>query len=525
MPRIAPPEGPSPGATFEATRFLFLRLLGAVYSFAFLVLVLQGPGLIGSRGLLPAADHVARVVKTFGARGGFTQTPSLFFLTGASDGMLSACAWLGLALSILVALGLTNAIAQLVLWALYLSFIHVGQVFYGYGWESMLVETGFLAVFLCPLTGWSPVPRASVPRVPVWLLRWLTFRVMLGAGLIKLRGDPCWKDLTCLVYHYETQPSPNPLSFLFHSLPPWLLEGGVLFNHLAEVVAPFFVFGPRKARHAAGIVIIVFQLLLILSGNLSFFNWLTIATALACFDDTLAGRLLPKRLREKLAAVAEVPAPLSGRLASYAYAFVVGVLSISPTMNLLSSRQAMNSSFDPLRLVNTYGAFGGIGRERFEVVIEGTDSPDPGPGAVWREYEFPCKPGDPMRRPCVASPYHYRLDWQLWFASFRGYRGDPWIVNLAYKLLRGEPTVKTLLAKDPFPTDPPKYIRATLYRYELLRVGEGPGTWRRTPKDEFLKPLSVTDPTMLRFLAAHRYIPESAAPPAPPAAPAPPDEE
>lgn len=545
MPQIAPAEEPddppskdgiqqdpwrglgrffSPDATFEATRFLFLRLLGVLYAFAFLVLVLQGPGLLGKEGLLPAGEYVARVVKTFGVRGSFSQTPSLFFLIGASDRALSVCASMGLGLSILVALGLTNAIAQVVLWALYLSFVHVGQVFYGYGWESLLCETGFLAIFLCPLTGLSPVPRASVPKVPVWLLRWLTFRVMLGAGLIKLRGDPCWKDLTCLVYHYETQPSPNPLSFLFHSLPPWALKGGVLFNHLAELVAPFFVFGPRKARHAAGIVIVVFQGLLILSGNLSFFNWLTIVAALACFDDSLSGRLLPKRLRERLLGVAKAPAPLSANVTSYALAFVVGVLSISPTLNLLSSRQTMNGSFDPLRLVNTYGAFGGVGRERFEVILEGTSSPDPGPGAEWREYEFPCKPGDPMRRPCVASPYHYRLDWQLWFASFRGYKGDPWIVNLAYKLLRGEPTVKTLLAKDPFQAEPPRYIRATLYKYELLRVGEGPGTWRRKATSEFLKPLSLKDPAMLRFLAAHRYIPESQAPPAP-EPPTPPQEE
>lgn len=515
------PEGPS----FEIARFLFLRLLGVVYSFAFLVLVLQGPALIGDRGLLPAASFVERATLAFGLKGAFTRAPSLFFVIGAGEGTLSVFWWVGLVVSIAVALGLTNALAQLVLWAIYLSFIHVGQVFYGYGWESLLVETGFLAIFLCPVRTASPFPKAAVPKVPVWLLRWLVFRVMLGAGLIKLRGDPCWRDLTCLVYHYETQPSPSPLSYLFHSLPVWMLKGGVLYNHLAEIVAPFFVFWPKKARHAAGIVIVAFQLLLIVSGNLSFFNWLTIAPALACFDDSLLRRVVPKKLSERLLRVKDVEPPLAARVATYGYAMIVAVLSISPTMNLLSSRQAMNTSFDPLRLVSTYGAFGSVGRERFEVILEGTDSPSPGPDAVWREYQFPCKPGDPDRRPCVASPYHYRLDWQLWFASFRGYRGEPWIANLVYKLLRGERGVKSLLAVDPFPDAPPRWIKATLYRYELKRVGEGPGWWRRSPVGEFLKPLSVEDPGLLQFLAAHKYIPSDKAPPLPPVTPPPEEEE
>jgi hypothetical protein len=514
----------APKATYEVTRFLFLRLLGVVYAFAFLVLVRQGGPLIGSHGLLPAAQFVERVTGALGVKGAFFRIPSLFFLVGTGDGTLSFFAWLGLGLSVLAALGVTNAAVQFVLWAVYLSFIHVGQVFYGYGWESLLVETGFLAIFLCPVRTVSPFPRTAAPVVPIWLLRWLIFRVMLGAGLIKLRGDPCWRDLTCLVYHYETQPSPSPLSPLFHSLPVWALKGGVLFNHLAEVVAPFFVFGPRKARHAAGCVIIAFQLLLIVSGNLSFFNWLTIAPALACFDDSFASRLVPARLRERLLAAADKEPPLAARVASYAYLLVVGVLSIQPTLNLLSPRQAMNTSFDPFRLVSTYGAFGSVGRERFEVIFEGTDSPVADERAVWRPYEFPCKPGDPMRRPCFASPYHYRLDWQMWFASFRGYKGEPWSVYLAYELLRGDREIKTLLAGDPFPDTPPKLVRARLFRYEMLKVGEGPGWWRRTPAGEFIRPVSLNDPGMLQFLAARGFLaPPAAAPPAQPAAPGPDD--
>lgn len=497
----------APKATYELTRFLFLRLLGGLYAVAFLVLVLQHGPLIGSHGLLPAARFVGRVVAAFGTGGAFVRAPSLFFLIGASDGALAFFAWAGLVLSALVALGLTNAIAQLVIWAIYLSFVHVGQVFYGYGWEMQLCEIGFLSIFLCPAATASPFPRTAVPRVPIWLLRWLIARIMLGAGLIKLRGDPCWRDLTCLVYHYETQPLPNPLSPVFHSLPVWAHKLGALFNHLVEIVAPFFAFGPRRARHAAGCLFIAFQLLLILSGNLSFLNWLTILPALACFDDSLLGRVFPAKLRDRLLPAAEREPARAARLASHAYGLVVAALSINPVLNLLSPRQAMNTSFEPFKLVNTYGAFGSVGRERYEILLEGTSARVLDDTAEWRAYELPCKPGDPMRRPCIASPYHHRLDWQIWFASFRGYEREPWLVLLVHKLLRGEPEIRTLLAKDPFPDDPPTFIRAELYRYELIRLGEeGPGWWRRTRVDEFLRPMSASDPAMLRFLVGHGLI-------------------
>jgi hypothetical protein len=497
----------SPKPTYELSRFLILRLLGLLYANAFLILILQYRPLIGEPGLLPASRYVERVTSAFGAWGAFTRAPSLFFLLGAGDHALRFFAWLGFALSVLVSLGLTNAFAQLALWALYLSFVHVGQVFYGYGWETQLVETGFLAVFLCPAVTFGPFPRTAVPRAPIWLLRWLIFRIMLGAGLIKLRGDPCWRDLTCLVYHYETQPIPNPLSPLLHSLPVWAHKIGALWNHFVEVFVPFFAFGPKRARHVAGCILIAFQVILILSGNLSFLNYLTIVPAIACFDDTLLGRIFPRRVKERLARAADREPPRSARLASYAYALVVGVLSINPVLNLLSPRQAMNTSFEPFRLVNTYGAFGSVGRERYEILIEGTDAEVPDESAVWRSYEFPCKPGDPMRRPCVASPYHHRLDWQMWFASFRGYKGEPWLVYLCYKLLRGEPEIKTLLANDPFPDAPPTFVRAELYRYELRRAGEdGPGYWRREREGELLRPLSLDDRDMLRFLSAHRFI-------------------
>jgi len=335
------------------------------------------------------------------------------------------------------------------------------------------------------------------------LLRWLTFRLLLGAGLIKLRGDPCWRDLTCLLYHYETQPNPNPLSWYFHHAPAWFHRFEVAFNHFVELVAPWFVFGPRRARLAAGVLLVVFQIVLILSGNLSFLNWLTIAVAVASFDDGAFARLLPASLRARLQPhlAAAGQATKGRRIAVYALAAVVAVLSVNPVANLISSGQVMNTSFDPFGLVNTYGMFGGIGRERYEIVLEGT-ADDPGAAdARWVEYDFKCKPGTPGRRPCWISPYHYRLDWQMWFQDMPGAPMDPWFVHMVAKLLHGDPAVRALLAPGPFEDRPPRALRAKYYRYEFTDAGDRSGAWwKRAFVSDYLPPLTADDPRLVEYL-------------------------
>jgi hypothetical protein len=219
--------------------------------------------------------------------------------------------------------------------------------------------------------------------------------------------------------------------------------------------------------------------------------------AIACFDDDFLRRLAPRALL-----LTNRPPSRPHRAAAIALAALVAVLSIEPVLNLFSPRQAMNRSFDRLHLVNTYGAFGSVGKERYEVVLEGTSDPHPGPDTVWRAYEFPCKPGDPARRPCVISPYHYRLDWQLWFAAMSTIGREPWLVRLVWKLLRGDADVKPLLAVDPFPDAPPRFIRAELWRYEFTRPGDGdPNWWRREKAGEYLRPVSLDDPELREFLS------------------------
>ncbi|MFI5183305.1 MAG: lipase maturation factor family protein [Vicinamibacteria bacterium] len=499
-------DRPVSDRSYWLTRFLFLRMLGLVYTVAFLVVVNQWMPLLGSHGLLPAGEFLDRIAASRGRDvATFFQLPTLFWLD-ASDAAFRACGFVGLGLSLAVLAGFANVPILAALWLLYMSFVHVGQIFYGYGWETLLLETGFLAIFLAPLGSPGPFPRRTpTPAVVIVLLRWLIFRVMLGAGLIKLRGDSCWRDLTCLVYHYETQPNPNPLSWYLHQLPVWFHEIEVAFNHVVELLAPFFVFGPRRARHVAGGLIVLFQVLLILSGNLSFLNWLTITVAVACFDDGLLERVVPPRVRAWIGQrTADARETRARGIAVYVLAAVVALLSLNPAMNLLSPAQRMNTAYDPFDLVNSYGAFGSIGRERYEIVLEGTDEAAPTDEAHWVEYDFPCKPGDTARRPCWISPYHYRLDWQMWFAAMPGAGTEPWLAHLVAKLLQGDAATRGLLAPGPFQDRPPRFIRASYYRYEFTRMGEA-GWWRRKLASDYLPPLSADSPELMSYLARHGW--------------------
>ena len=396
----------------------------------------------------------------------------------------------------------------MLLWALYLSFVKIGQDWYGFGWEIQLLETSVLAIFLVPLLDPRPFPRRPPPAPIIWLFRWLVFRIMLGAGLIKLRGDACWRDLTALDYHFETQPIPGPLSRWFHFLPHPVHAFGVLYNHFAELVAPWFCFVPYAlVRRGAGFVLLGLQVVLILSGNLSFLNWLTIVPIVACFDDGLLARLLPRRLVERAARAAEQARPSRGQtIAAWTLVALVSVLSYGPVANLLADRQIMNTSFDPLDLVNTYGAFGSVGRERNEIVFEGTEAEVPDVKAGWREYEFPFKPGDPLRRPPVVAPYQPRLDWAIWFAAMSIPADYPWTLHLVWKLLHNDPLALELLANDPFPEHPPRYVRALLYRYTFAPSDDPKGAWwRRELLGEWLPPLSADDPQLLAALRAYGW--------------------
>jgi hypothetical protein len=491
-----------PGDEHRQTRFLILRLLGVIYAFVFLAHARESLPLFGSHGLEPAKDFLAWRA----SRGDdFWARPTIFWFD-CSDALLRDAAWLGVALGVCVALGWANVPALAVLWILQESFVHVGQDWVSFGWEIQLCETGFLAIFLAPPL--DPRPRAArPPPVAVLVLfRWLAFRIMLGAGLIKWRGDPCWKALTCLDWHFETQPLPNPLSPWFHRLPHAVHAAGVVFNFVAELAAPWLAFGPRAARRVAGAIMIAFQLTLIASGNLSFLNWLTIVPMLACLDDGVWRRLTPRRVRAWWDAAPRAPAPARGHtIAAGVLAAFVVILSIDPVANLCSKHQRMNFSYEPFALVNTYGAFGSVGDRRFELIFEGTNDPAPSDASDWRAYEFPCKPGDPNRRPCVLGPYHHRLDWQIWFAAMGDLEDEPWTANLVWKLLHNDPGARSLLANDPFPAAPPRFVRVELYRYRFAPAGAR-AWWVREKIGDWLPPVSADDPRLQAFLRRYGWL-------------------
>ncbi len=486
--------------TYWLTRFLILRLLGITYAIAFLVAANQILPLIGSNGLLPLDNFVDGVRTALGGSlGGFLRLPSIFWFNH-SDTALVVTAWIGFALSCVVACGYANAILLFVLWALYMSFVHLGQDWYGYGWEVQLLETGFLAIFLCPLFDPRPFPKRPPPLVVIWLFRWLIFRIMFGAGLIKIRGDESWRDLTALFYHFETQPIPNGLSRWFHFLPRAVLKGGVVFNHLAELVAPWFAFWPRIARLIAGAVMILFQLTIFVGGNLSFLNWLTIIPALACFDDRFWAKLLPRRLTNA-AVRAQTAATVSGPMlaTSWALAALVAFLSIQPVVNLFSPHQIMNTSFDPLDLVNTYGAFGSVGKERYNVVFEGASEDFPNE-PDWKPYPYKGLPVALDERPPQIAPYHLRLDWQMWFAAMGSPNEYPWTLNLIWKLLHNDPGALSLFRSNPFPEKPPRYVRAVLYRYAFVRPNPQGLWWKRERLGLWLPPLSLDTPELKQLI-------------------------
>jgi hypothetical protein len=493
------------GDEYRLTRFVILRLLGFVYAVAFLAAANQLVPLIGEHGLTPVVQSLQHARSVVGPFHGLIQLPTLFWL-GISDNALTIFAWIGFALSVVVLAGYANSIILLVLWAMYMSIVHIGDIWYGYGWETQLLETGFLSVFLCPLIDPRPFPKRPPPILVLWLFRWLGFRIMVGAGLIKLRGDSCWRDLTCMYYHYETQPIPNPISRFLHFAPHWFHKLETAWNHFIELVVPWFSFGPRIARHIAGVFLISFQILLIVSGNLSFLNYVTIIPFLACLDDTFWRRVLPGPIIRAADRVDSEP-NLSGLQFGVVVALtlLVAWLSAKPVMNLVSERQAMNTSFDRLDLVNTYGAFGVVGRERDEIIFEGTVDAVIGSDTKWRPYEFKAKPGDPNRAPPFIAPYQPRIDWQIWFAAMASPREYPWTLHFVWRLLHNDEGTLSLLANNPFPDAPPHYIRARLYRYHFTPLGEN-GWWTREPIGEWLPALSIDDSQFRRLLTTMNWL-------------------
>ena len=467
--------------TFEFGRLALQRGMALMYLVAFLSALHQFRPLLGENGLLPVPLYLKRL--------SFKRAPS-FFHYHYSDRALGVVCWLGLLLSITALTGLSESgpvwlsiTIWLTMWAIYLSLVNVGQTFYGFGWESMLLEAGFFVSFLGPQS-------VAASFIPIFILRWMLFRTELGAGLIKLRHDQCWRDLTCLNYHYETQPLPNPTSWYFHRLPIWFHKASVAGSHFVQLVLPFGLFAPQPIASVCAAAILSQQLWLIVAGNYSWLNWLTVVLGFSGIGDSALGWTANS-----------APRPLAFEIVLWVLLATTIWLSIEPTKNFFSKNQKMNASYNPLKLVNSYGAFGAMTKERYEVVLEGTLDPFGSDG--WKEYGFKAKPGDPSRMPPQVAPYHFRLDWQMWFLPFtarviggevRVFRQQAWFSNFVVKLLEGDTQTLSLIRENPFPDEPPIYIRARYYRYRYTSWREKRETgrwWNRELVGNYLNPCSL----------------------------------
>jgi hypothetical protein len=423
------------------TKQLFHRGMAAVYAMAFASFYSQIPGLVGEHGLAPYGAFFAVVHDRYGARG-YYLLPSLAWLHPTTGFLQLICA-LGIVVAIFAAFietdGLTNRISFAALWVLWLSVVNTGSDFMSFQWDVLLLEAGFLAIVYSPL-----------------LVRWLLFRLMFLSGAVKLASqDPTWRNWTALDVHYQTQPIPNAIAWYMHNAPHWFARLSLGVMWATELAVPFLIFAPRRVRRVAGMILIGFQLILIVTGNYAFFNFLTIALCIAVFDDD-AGRWKQ---------------PVC--LAMIAFIVPISLMEMAERLDINVPDGGIIQFVSPFHVVNSYGLFAVMTTTRPEIIIEGTDD-----GVTWKPYEFKYKAGDLSRRPPFVAPHQPRLDWQMWFAALGSAHSNRWFNRLMLRLLEGQPDVLGLLGRNPFPDHPPRAVRATLYEYRFTKPGQ-PRWWTR----------------------------------------------
>ncbi|QIG39701.1 lipase maturation factor family protein [Microbacterium sp. 4R-513] len=485
---------------FEFARQVLQRGIAALYVIAFVSSLNQFRALLGENGLLPAPELLGWA-RTSRARGRMLR-PTLFLRFGYTDRRLAALCWSGIVLGALLVAGLPQLawpwvpmLCFLALWIGYMSIASIGQTFYGFGWEMLLLEAGFLAAFL----GSDDQPPPTVVIVLFW---WLVFRLEFGAGMIKIRGGREWRDLTALTYHHETQPMPGPLSRQAHLLPRWFHKGEVVGNHFAQLIVPWFLFAPilglmipgpvpAIVGAVAASIVIATQAWLVLTGNFAWLNWATIVIAFSGFGIPGIGaapRVPPSDLPWLVNGM-----PLSWIVVTSAVFVLYLVISWPAAQNLAARRQLMNASFNRWQLANAYGAFGTVTKRRIEYVVEGTAEDDPDDDD-WLEYGFKGKPGDVRSIPRQWAPYHLRLDWLMWFLPL-GRSLEDWFMVFLIKLLEADAATLRLLAHDPFQGRRPGAVRVVSYHYRFSTHAEFRATGARWVRDE---PRLLVRPLRLR---------------------------
>jgi len=484
--------------SYRLTRCLFFRGIGIIYFIAFLSLSSQVVGLVGSNGILPTYQFLDAVREELGSDA-YRLFPTLAWLA-ADDGFLRFLCIGGMVFSVALVFGILPRIVSALAWIFYLSLYTVGQDFLSFQWDILLLEAGFLTIFFAPLQFLPSISRErAASRTILWLIRFLLFRLVFQSGVVKLTsGDPNWLDLTALTFHFETQCIPTPLAWYAHQLPVWFQKLSVIMMFAAEIVIPVTIFAPRRLRMLGAWLIIGFQLSIILTGNYTFFNWLTIVLCVTLFDDAALRRIFPKRfLGEKMNGNVVHSGQIKGILLA-AFASVMIILNLTHLAGLFMRLHALPRPLtalmqwtQPYAIVNSYGLFRVMTTSRPEIIVEGSND-----GKSWSAYEFKYKPGDLNRAPPWVAPHQPRLDWQMWFAALGNYQSNPWFVNFMVRLLQGSPDVLALLEYNPLPGAPPRYVRALLYDYRFTDFTQRRATgahWRREYQEVYLPPISLRE--------------------------------
>ncbi len=473
----------------------FLRLLGVVYCIAFASFARQVWGLVGDRGISPAAGYLDSVRASYG-RKAYWLVPTLAWIK-SGDRFLMALCLAGAILGGALALGYQTTLALIILWALYLSLVGVGQIFLSYQWDSLLLEAGFLSIFLAPPSLLVPPLLFSPSPWIIFLFHWLLFRLMWMSGALKIiSGDPTWRSLMAMSYHYETQPLPNPVAWYIHKAPMWFQKFSTLFALICEGLIPFLYFAPVPSLRLIGAGFTFFLMILIEgTGNFAFFNLLTASLALLLINDPYLFGMLPQG--------AQTPAFLYAAGSGWGNIILIPltvilvaiglIIMVSRVVTGLTRRKGIREVMDivvAFRLVNSYGLFVSMTTVLPVIVVEGSAD-----GVAWLPYEFKYKPGDLYRSLPIVAPNHPRLDWQMWFLALRGSTtGEAWFLPFVVRLLQNSTPVLGLLEKNPFSDKPPVYIRALLYDYHFSSSKEKAESgvwWRREQLGVLLPPVSI----------------------------------
>jgi predicted DCC family thiol-disulfide oxidoreductase YuxK len=449
---------------YELVSFLFLRLFGLITLFAFVSFAVQAQGLIGSHGILPISELVDALAPRLGPER-FVLMPMVFWLNDGDLAIRAVC-WAGAGLSLLLVFNLLPRLSLVLIYALYLSLLHAGQTFMSFQWDTFLLETAVVALLM-----------SLRPTTGVWLARWLLFRFMFMSGVVKLiSGDPNWRNLSALSYHFLTQPLPTPLAWYAAQAPASLLKAATGAMFVVELVLPFLIFFPRRLRFAAGFGILLLEACILLTGNYNWFNLQTMLLCLPLFDDAALRQILPSRLAQRTQARAQQP-----RRTVTIFVNTVALMMVFLSLVQMDERfggsppgsaLAIDDLFEPFHIVSPYGLFSVMTTTRNEIIVEGSND-----GEQWREYEFRYKPGDLMRRPPWNIPHQPRLDWQMWFAALDDPQREPWFSRFLERLLENEPSVTGLLERNPFPDKPPTYVRAEFYEYSYAGNDQAAGQW------------------------------------------------